>query len=222
MSQGISASARPNGEFSANRNQETERQDQRVLPEQEGSRSREELSEPELRKLVTGLEEKLSEANERYLYLRAELENFKKRTATDRMQSMRFAAEPLARDLLEVIDNLERSLKHIPPETNPGLSDGLALTLGQFKAVLEKHGVKAIVTDNQAFNPHLHEAVGQAVSASPRGTILSEERRGYQIHDRLLRPSQVIVSAGHEDSAQELDDESEEPLTGGEEDCDLR
>jgi len=151
-----------------------------------------------LKEEVGRLDSQLKEMRNKYAYLYADLENVKKRAVTERSQMTKFGSEYFAKDLLEVIDNLERSLKHIPKDIHSGLREGLTLTLSQFKAVLEKHGISPISTEGQQFNPDFHEAIGQVNSNQPHGSIVHEERRGYRLHDRLLRPSRVLVSGGPE------------------------
>jgi molecular chaperone GrpE len=148
-----------------------------------------------LEQKIIQLEAEKNDLSDKYIYLYAEFDNFKKRALNERLQTLKFAPEPLVRDLLEVIDNLERSLNHLPPEeAHSGLSQGLKMTLNQFLAVLENHGVKRIQTAGAGFDPNFHEAVGEIPSDQPRGTILVEQRPGYLFQDRLLRPSQVILS----------------------------
>jgi molecular chaperone GrpE len=149
-----------------------------------------------LQEEVNRLESQVKESKEKYLYLYADFENARKRAQTEKLQAIQYGSELLAKDLLEVIDNLERSLKHIAADAHPGLVEGLSLTLNQFKAILEKHGIKPIHAEGQKFDPHLHEAIGQVSSDEPPGTVLYEDRSGYLYQDRLLRPSRVMISGG--------------------------
>ena len=145
---------------------------------------------------VSELETQLRDEKNRYLYLYAEFENFKKRALKERSDAIKFGWEPVARELLEVLDNLERALDHMPAETSKTLVEGLRLVANQFRATLEKQGVQKIDSRGQAFDPHLHEAVGQEPSESPEGTVTQEALRGYTLHGRLLRPSRVVISSG--------------------------
>ena len=148
---------------------------------------------------VQELEAQLKEKEQKYVYLYADFENYKKRMVKERSDLMKFGWESGARELLEVIDNLERALAHMPKSNEPAhktLEDGIKMVLNQFRAVLEKQGVLHIKTDGGAFDPNLHEAVGQEASEHPQGHIVREETKGYTIHGRLLRPSRVIISAG--------------------------
>lgn len=142
------------------------------------------------------LENQLKEANNKYIYLYADFENYKKRAIKDRQDAMKFGWESLAKDLLEVIDNLERSLDHMPSGTDQSLKNGIQMVLTQFKGVLEKGGVLYVPAIEKPFNPEFHEAVGQIHSDHPEGTIIQEQSKGYTMHGRLLRPARVILSMG--------------------------
>ncbi|MGE0616362.1 MAG: nucleotide exchange factor GrpE [Bacteriovoracia bacterium] len=142
------------------------------------------------------LEKQLKEKENQYLYLYADFENFKKRSVKERSDLLKFGWEPVARDLLQTVDNLERALAHTTPETDPKLLDGLNLVLKQFQTTFEKRGVKPLDAVGKPFDPNLFEAVGQEPSDRPAGEITREESKGYMIHDRLLRPGRVIISMG--------------------------
>jgi molecular chaperone GrpE len=148
---------------------------------------------------IQELENQLKEKEQKYVYLYADFENYKKRVIKERSDLLKFGWEASARQLLEVIDNLERALAHMPQSNEPGhktLEDGLRMVLNQFKAVLEKQGVQHIAAEAKPFDPNLHEAIGQEKSEHPEGHVVREEMKGYTIHGRLLRPSRVIVSGG--------------------------
>jgi molecular chaperone GrpE len=150
---------------------------------------------------VQELEAQLKEKEQKYVYLYADFENYKKRMVKERSDLLKYGWESSARQLLEVIDNLERALAHMPKSNDQAhktLEDGLKMVLNQFRAILEKQGVQHIGIENQAFDPNLHEAVGQEPSEHAQGHIVREEMKGYTIHGRLLRPSRVIVSTGNE------------------------
>jgi molecular chaperone GrpE len=153
---------------------------------------------PEAQK-IQELEAQLKEKEQKYIYLYADFENYKKRMVKERSDLIKFGFESGARELLEVIDNLERALAHMPKSIEPAhktLEDGIKMVLNQFRAVLEKQGVLHIKTEDLTFDPNIHEAVGQEASEHPQGHIVREETKGYTIHGRLLRPSRVIISAG--------------------------
>lgn len=157
----------------------------------------------ELETQNSSMEKKLREQEQRYLYLYSDFENFRKRMSQERQEWINFGWQPLAKDLIEVIDNIERAIYHLNREISPKLKEGLFMTLNQLKAVLEKHGIKRLPTTQEPFNPEVHEAIGKDRSDLPQGTVLREERSGYSIHGRLLRPAQVIVSAENGEKTKE-------------------
>jgi molecular chaperone GrpE len=150
-------------------------------------------------KKIQELEAQLKEKEQKYVYLYAEFENFKKRVVKERADLMKFGFENAARELLEVVDNLERALAHMPKtgeHSQKTLEQGLHMVLNQFKAVLEKQGVTTIDAKEKDFDPNVHEAVGHEPSDQPEGKIVREESRGYILHGRLLRPARVVISSG--------------------------
>ena len=145
---------------------------------------------------VEALQAKLKEAEQKYIYLYADFENFKKRAIKERQEVVKFGWENVANGLLEVLDNFDRALQFAKPDTDPGLLSGLKMVADQFKKTLEKQGVAEIKSVDQSFNPELHEGVGQIPSDKPQGTIVQEAQKGYTLHGRLLRPSRVLISSG--------------------------
>ena len=167
-----------------------------------------ERSARQLEKEVKRLEEKSSqledtakqlEEKNKYLYLYADFDNFKKRAVKERSELIKFGWESVARELLGVLDNLDLALAHVPPGADKNWVDGLRMVAQQFQATLEKQGVTPVRA--QGFDPNLHEAVGQENSDQPAGTIIKEHSRGYLLHGRLLRPARVVVSSGNSASA---------------------
>jgi molecular chaperone GrpE len=142
------------------------------------------------------LEKRLKEAEQKHIYLYAEFENFKKRALREQQEVIKFGWKNTALGLLDVLDNFERAVQFAKPDADPGLINGIKMVAQQFKGVLEKQGVAEIPTANQAFNPELHEAVGQVPSDQAEGMIVQEQQKGYTLHGRLLRPSRVLVSGG--------------------------
>jgi molecular chaperone GrpE len=142
------------------------------------------------------LTEKLAHSEEKYKYLYADFENFKKRAIKERQDAMKFGWENVAGDLLQVIDNLDRALQYAKADTDPNLMSGLKMVAQQFIATLGKQGVALIPAIDHAFNPDLHESVGQMASDKPVGSIVQEVQKGYTLHGRLLRASRVMLSSG--------------------------
>ena len=161
--------------------------------------NKEESSPSEIEKLRQDLAAKELEAKKNYdLYLRqvADLENFKKRVAREKEEAIRYGNEALVKDLLPILDNLERAVEHAELGGNgKPLLAGIELVLKGFLEVLEKHGVTQISAKGEPFNPHKHEAFAQVESTDHEpNTVVEELHKGYFMADRLLRPSLVSVA----------------------------
>jgi len=144
------------------------------------------------------LQEKIKEAAENYdRYLRtvADLDNYKKRAAKEKTDAIKYGNETLIRDLLPLIDNLDRALKHAETSRDfEAFKQGLAMLHAQLICSLEKHGVEAIDCASKVFDPHYHEALMQVASADHEtNQIVDELEKGYLLNGRLLRPSKVSV-----------------------------
>lgn len=159
-------------------------------------------AEPELspeEQLQQELEESREEArnnHERYLRAMADMENLRKRSQREKEDLAKFANETLLREILPVIDNLERALEHAVEDTaTDGLLEGVQMTLDQFGKVLEKFNVIPVEAMGQTFDPALHQAMGQLETGDfPANTVAQEMQKGYLLNDRLLRPALVMVA----------------------------
>ena len=142
------------------------------------------------------LEDELSETRERVLRTAADAENFKKRLQREKEEQTRYANESLMRELLPVIDNLERALEHSETGADQGgLLEGLNMTLKGFLDTLTRFGCTPVETAGKPFDPNFHEAVSQEESADHEpNTVLRELQKGYMLKERLLRPAMVLVS----------------------------
>ncbi|WP_174590144.1 nucleotide exchange factor GrpE [Methanocella conradii] len=128
------------------------------------------------------------------MYLKADLENYKKRAAREREEFARSANESLIMDLLDVYENLERALI-TARNSDDSMAKGLEMIYSSMKAALEKHGLKPIKTVGEKFDPYLHEAVMQAVDNDhEEDTILEEIQRGYTLNMKVIRCAKVKVS----------------------------
>jgi molecular chaperone GrpE len=128
---------------------------------------------------------------------RADFENYQKRMQRDLAQERRYAEGPLAGDLLPALDNLDRATAAAQQagETGP-LVQGVAMVRAQVLDVLRRHGITPIEAQGQPFDPNLHQAVMQQPGEGvPPGTVLQVLEPGYMIHERVLRPARVVVSA---------------------------
>ncbi len=159
-----------------------------------------ESPEETIERLSKELAEKTAEAARNWdLYLRerADVENFKKRIQREKNEALRFAIEPLARDLLPVIDNLERAVDHAAAGGNgQPLLEGVRLVLKNALDALERHGVVRIEATGKPFDPSRHEAVVQVPDALRQpNQVVEQFEPGYTLNDRLIRAAKVSVSA---------------------------
>ena len=150
----------------------------------------------------------VSALQNKYLRLAAEFENYKKLAQKQKQEYVRFANESILKELLPVVDNLERALKHAKDHHGQGsLIQGVELTLKQATEVLARFGVKPIVSLGAPFDPTQHQAVARHESQTAKAnTVIEECQKGYLLHDRVLRAAMVVVASG----------EAAEPDTGQE------
>lgn len=145
-----------------------------------------------------------------YLRERAELENYRKRSQREKEEAIRFANDQLLKEMIPVLDNLERAIEHAEQngDESQGLLEGVNMTVTQFRKVLENFGVKAITALGEVFDPNLHQAMGQLETDEyPANTVAAEYQTGYLLNDRLLRPSLVMVAKAKGPATPNGDDE---------------
>ena len=138
------------------------------------------------------------EAYDRFLRVSAEFENYKKRSAREMDDFRKYANQSLIKEMLAVVDNLERALNSSNGNSSIDkcMADGVNLTLKEILKVFEKFNVKPIESIGQPFDPTFHQAMMQEETDDyPENTVITELQKGYMIHDRLLRPSMVVVAA---------------------------
>ena len=174
------------------------------------SKSREEKAAPEvlqkspensgdLAELHQKLAEKAEEAEENYtrlLRLAADMENLRKRQERERAELVQFANENLIKELLPVVDNLERALDHGRQLSAPkALLEGIEMVHHGFLKVLDRFGVTAHDSLGQQFDPAFHNAMMQEEAPDvPDGSVTKELQKGYLMNQRLLRPAMVVVA----------------------------
>lgn len=150
-------------------------------------------------------QKRLEETHERFVRVSADFDNFRKRAAREKEETVRLGNERLLKDLLPVIDNLERALA-VGAADGEGLLTGIRMVLKQFQDTLGRYGVTGFSAVGEAFDPSRHEALMQQESADvPPGTVLSEMVKGYFLNDRLVRPAAVVVARAPEQAAQTTD-----------------
>lgn len=148
-------------------------------------------------------QQEASDNYDRLLRVLAEFENYKKRTSREMSDFRKYANEALIKDFLGVVDNLERAIQSARESENASdsLVTGVEMTLKEIMKIFERYHVKSIDCIGEPFDPGYHQAVMQeAVADKPANIILKELQKGYIIHDRLLRPSMVVVSKAEEKS----------------------
>lgn len=143
--------------------------------------------------------ERVMEAERQVLKAHAELENFRKRMQRDSDQQLKYANLPMMRDLLDIVDNMNRAKDSARADsaTVEALLSGVELVSQQFATVLAKYGCKPVSAVGSEFDPNFHEAIAQTPSDEhAAGVVAQEVAVGYTLHDRVVRPSSVIVSTG--------------------------
>jgi molecular chaperone GrpE len=145
---------------------------------------------------IAALEAEKADLRDRMLRIAAEFENWKKRSRKEQTDAESKARESVLRDMLEVMDNLERATAATGGATDlQSVQQGIALVLRLFGQKLERYDIKPVEAKGKPFDPRLHEAISQVPSAEVApGTVISELQKGYKLGDRLLRPAAVVVA----------------------------
>jgi molecular chaperone GrpE len=132
--------------------------------------------------------------DDRLLRLAADFDNYKKRAARERDEYVRLANERLLKELLPVVDDLERALVAAEQHEEAQLEDGVRLVHKALQSLLERNGVSEIAADGK-FDPHVHEALlTQPVEDKEQGDVVDVLQKGYKLGDRVVRPARVIVA----------------------------
>ncbi len=143
-------------------------------------------------------EAQIAQWKDKFLRAKADYQNLLNRSAKERVEATRFANADFARSLLTVLDDFERTFEAAKTAESIGaVVEGLRIVYDHLLKLLKDHGVEPIEAENRKFDPFEHEAMAQQPSDEcPAGVVLSVQRRGYRMHERVLRPAGVIVSAG--------------------------
>ena len=187
----------PEGEALGPREEGSE---ERIKEDKKGRKKQaEEISKQELLEKLKDAEQKAQEHYDLYMRTYAEMENIKKRGMREREELAKFANESLIKELLSVIDNLNKAISHAQNDENPsGLVEGLELTLDGLKKTLERGGLKEVEAEGKEFDPNFHEAVSkQADDNLAPGHVIMELQKGYLLNGRLIRPAMVVISQGN-------------------------
>jgi molecular chaperone GrpE len=169
----------------------------------DGAPCPEEVGNGEVDFSITEVEAELAAERDRNLRLRAELENYRSRASRELAEERRYASLPIARDLLSVLDNVDRAIAAAEMNHDAAsLLEGFRLVRQQLAGVLQQHHCREIPAAGAAFDPQFHAAILHQPSAdTPADHVAMVTQSGYQMHDRVVRPAQVIVSSGPPEEA---------------------
>jgi len=153
-------------------------------------------AKPEAGSDLKKLQDELAEAKDKYLRLYAEFDNFRRRTAKEKIEMIQSAGEQLLKALLPVADDFDRAEKAFTGKTDKE-AEGFFLIQNKFKKILEQNGVKVMDTSNGEFNPDIHDAITQipAPDESKKGKIVDVVEKGYLLNDKVIRHAKVVVGA---------------------------
>ena len=126
--------------------------------------------------------------------LQAEFDNYRKRAARDQQSLVARAHERLVKELVPVLDDLERSLEAAEAHEEAKLEEGVALVTRSFGDILRKEGLEEIPTEGK-FDPHVHEALLSQPSDADEGDIIEVIQKGYRLGDRVIRPARVVIAS---------------------------
>jgi molecular chaperone GrpE len=143
---------------------------------------------------LAALEAERDEAVDRWKRAAADFDNFRKRAAREREEYLSLANERLIKELLPILDDLERALTAAAEHEEATVEEGVRLVHRSLAALLEQHGLKSIDTDGK-FDPHVHEALLSQPSEAEEGSVVDVVQKGYRLGGRVLRPARVVVAA---------------------------
>jgi molecular chaperone GrpE len=171
---------------------------QQEIPEDESADSDEQTLADAPHMVGSDAAGELAAANDRLLRLQAEMQNLRNRTSREIADERRYAALPILRDLLPVLDNINRAIEAAEKANEAdNLLEGFRLVRQQLITTLTNHGAELIDALGQPFDPNFHQAIlHQPSNDAPASTVTMVTQQGYKLHDRVVRPAQVIVSSG--------------------------
>ncbi len=143
----------------------------------------------------TDVQAELDKAKKDYLYLLAEFDNFRKNAIKERSEMVKYGSEKFIREFLNVFDNFERALDASDAADSSAFREGVQMIATELRHLLQKFGVEEVKAEGETFDPSKHEAL----SSEPRsdvepGKVVRVFKKAYKLHDKLLRPAQVVVS----------------------------
>jgi molecular chaperone GrpE len=184
--------------------QEPEKKAKEKAPEKVAKKA-EEMTKQELLKELTDTREEAGKNYDLYMRTYAEMENIRKRGIREREELAKYANESLIKEILPVIDNLDKAISHAQNDENSSaLLEGLELTRDGLMKVLQKAGLNEVEALGKPFDPSFHESVSQQIddTVAP-GHVITELQKGYLLNGRLVRPSMVVISQGEAPNEEE-------------------
>jgi molecular chaperone GrpE len=145
---------------------------------------------------TVNLQQQIEELKDKYLRLVADFDNFRKRTARERLDLIQTASKDVITSLLPVLDDSERAEKQIKNTQDvEAVKEGIALVFTKLRSALQSKGLKPMVSVGQDFNPEFHEAITEVPAPQPelKGTVLDEVEKGYYLNDKIIRFAKVVV-----------------------------
>jgi len=143
---------------------------------------------------LAALEAERDEAIDRWKRAAADFDNFRKRAARERDEYVTLANERLVKELLPILDDLERALAAVGEHEEATVEEGVRLVHRSLALLLQRNGVEEISTDGQ-FDPHVHEALLSQPSEAEEGSVIDVVQKGYKLGDRVVRPARVVIAA---------------------------
>lgn len=163
----------------------------------DNSEKKVEVEQEDSAQKLASLEQDLKESQEQVLRVQAEMQNMQRRQQNERTQLLKYASQDLAKDILPVVDNLERALDvQVEGEAAQQLHKGVEMVLQHLQQALEHQDIQPVGEVGEKFNPNLHQAV-QTIPADEdhqANTVVQVFQKGYQLKDRILRPAMVVVA----------------------------
>lgn len=152
----------------------------------------------ESEKRIAELEEQLAQSNDKYLRIYSEFDNFRRRTAREKVELLNTAGEEIIKNLLPVLDNFERAIRTNETATDvKSVNEGINLIAQMFRSSLQQKGLQAMTSIGEAFNTDLHEAITEIPAPTPemKGKVVDEVEKGYTLNGKVIRFAKVVVGS---------------------------
>lgn len=155
----------------------------------------EKLNDPIEDSELETLENELNDSKDKYLRLAAEFDNYRRRTAKEKVELIQTAGKDVITDLLEVLDDMDRASKALETSENEGLKEGTLLVFNKLRNILQSKGLKEMNATGTEFDPELHDAITEIPAPTPdlAGKVVDEITKGYYLNDRIIRHAKVVV-----------------------------